>query len=418
MKRAVFLLLLALAILSASMVTVAQDVPESISIGAVIPLTGRYAGGGAQVQRGYEIAVADINEAGGVYVEEYDTSLPLSLTILDDESDPTRTVSNLEELNSQGVVAYLGGFGSDLHAAAAAVAELNEIPYLGVAFALWDIHQQGYRYLFSPFPKSPEIAVSTFELLNSIPEESRPTRIGIVQEQTDWGIELGGMWVEQAEANGYEIVAQEEYAPGTADFTDVILSLQEADAQVVLGLPNPPDGIALMTQMAELDYVPQLTLLIRAPDAPTWMEALGTVGDYALFAPGWHWAMDFPGVDHLNEVHTEMMGRPADPIVGPAYASVQILAASIEAAGSLDHNAIRDAIAASDTETVMGQITFNEDGTGVVTPAILQYQNGRVQLVWPAEFATADLAFPAPAYGDRTLPTPEPEAEATPEATP
>ena len=215
MKRAIFLLMLAQLAFSAGTMIVAQDdAPDSILVGANIPLTGRYAGGGAQVQRGYQMAVDAINAAGGVHVEELDADLPLELVILDDESDPTKTVSNLEDLNGQGVVAYLGGFGSDLHAAAAAVAEVNAIPYLGVAFALWDIHQQGYQYLFSPFPKSPDLATATFDLLNSIPEEERPTRIGIMQEATDWGLELGGLWQEAAEANGYEVVAVEEYAPG------------------------------------------------------------------------------------------------------------------------------------------------------------------------------------------------------------
>jgi branched-chain amino acid transport system substrate-binding protein len=406
MKRLVLVLLL---LLSAGTLTVAQDdAPESITIGAVIPISGRYAGGGAQVQRGYELGIAAINEAGGVHVEELDADLPLELILLDDESDPTKTVSNLEDLNSQGVVAYLGGFGSDLHVAAAAIAEKNEVAYLGVAFALWDIHQQGYRYLFSPFPKSPDLAIATFEMLNEIPEETRPTRIGILQEQTDWGIEFGTLWQEEAEANGYEVVAYEEYAPGTTDFTDAILSLQEAEAQVLLALPNPPDGIALATQMAELGYTPELSLIIRAPDAPTWMEALGPAGDFTLFSPGWHNAMGFPGVDELNEAHIELMERPADPIVGPSYALIQILADSIERAGTLDREAVRDAIAETDLDTVMGHITFREDGTGTVTPAMLQYQEGKVQLVWPSEFATADLVYPAPPVSERPEATPAP----------
>ena len=86
--------------------------------------------------------------------------LPIELVLLDDESDATKTVASSRRLAAQGVVAYLGGFGSDLHAAAASVAEKNQIPYLGVAFALHKIHQQGFRYLFSPFWKSPDIGRS------------------------------------------------------------------------------------------------------------------------------------------------------------------------------------------------------------------------------------------------------------------
>jgi branched-chain amino acid transport system substrate-binding protein len=405
MKRLFVLALLLLAVLSLSLTTLTMaqdDGPEFIEIGSTIPLTGRYAGGGAQVERGYTMAIEDINAAGGVFVEEFNRQIPIRLTILDDESDPVKTVSNLEDLYNNNVVAYLGGFGSDLHAAAAAVAEVNAVSYIGVAFALWDVHQQGYEYLFSPFPKSPDLSKTIFEFLNTLPEEDRPTRVGILQEQTDWGDELAGFWEADAAEAGFEVVAHESYTPGNQDFTDAILSLQAADVQVLLSLPNPPDGITLFSQMAELGWTPAFSLAIRAPDAPTWMEALGTNGDFVGLMPGWHNAMDFPGVAELNEKHVELMGRPADPIVGPAYASIQILAAAIEAAGTLDRDAVRDAIAATDMDTVIGPVTFNEDGTGVVTTALLQYQNGRPELIWPAEFATADVVYPAPAFEERS----------------
>ena len=138
----------------------AVELPATIKIGAVIPLTGRYAAGGNQIKQGYELAVNDINAAGGVDIGG--TKVPLELIVLDDESDATKTVQNLETQYSENdVVAYLGGFGSDLHAAAAGIAEKNKVPYLGVAFALYGVHQQGFKYLFSPFPKSPALAASS-----------------------------------------------------------------------------------------------------------------------------------------------------------------------------------------------------------------------------------------------------------------
>lgn len=394
-----FLLILSLGVVSCGG---GAQAPETISVGAVIPLTGVFAGGGAQVERGYQMALEDVNADGGVFVEEFDQQIPLELHILDDESDPNNTVSNLESLNTeQEVVAYLGGFGSSLHAAAAAIAEKNQIPYLGVAFALWDVHQQGYNYLFSPFPKSPDLSDSFFEMVNTyVPEGERPTRVAIFQEQTDWGIELGNLWRESAPEYGYEVVVNEEYAPGSSDYTDIILRAQEADAQMLLALPTPPDGFAIYRQMGELGYAPDISMFIRAPDVPTWRD-LGNVGDYVILAPGWHNAMDYPGVDELNADHMEMMDRPADPIVGPAYAAVQILADAIERAGSLDREAIRDAIAETDLMTVVGPITFREDGTAVITAPYLQYQQGEVQLIWPEEFATADLVYPAPPFDER-----------------
>src|SRR5256884_8862180 len=82
---------------------------QTIKVGAVVPLTGRYGGGGAQVRAGYEIGVEHVNAAGGVDVGG--KKLPLELVLLDDESDATKTVSRLETLGAPGVVAYLGGGG-------------------------------------------------------------------------------------------------------------------------------------------------------------------------------------------------------------------------------------------------------------------------------------------------------------------
>jgi len=372
---------------------------QTIKVGAVVPLTGRYAAPGAQVRTGYEIAIDDVNRAGGVTVGG--KKMPLELVLLDDESDATKTVARLETLATQGVVAYLGTFGSDLHAAAASVAEKNKVSYLGVAFALHKIHEQGFRYLFSPFWKSPDIAQQMVPMLTSIPAAERPKRVAVFQEKTDWGIEMAAAFATAGKDAGYSIVAHGEYAPGAKDYSDLILKAKAENADAVFALPTPPDGMAMVKQMHELDFNPKLAFMIRAPDAPVWSQNLGKDGDYTVFAPGWHSAFKFPGVAELNAAHVKKIGRPADPITGPAYACVQILAAAITKAGAPDREKVRDAIAATDMMTVVGPVKFRPDGTGIVLGAFLQWLNGKQELVWPKEFATAPLAYPAPPFNKR-----------------
>jgi branched-chain amino acid transport system substrate-binding protein len=390
------LALLALTLLAASPLPAWA---ESMKVGAVVPLTGRYGAGGAQVRAGYEIAVEHVNAAGGVTVGG--KKMPLELVLLDDESDATRTVSRLESLAAQGVVAYLGGFGSDLHAAAASVAEKNKIPYLGVAFALHKVHQQGFRYLFSPFWKSPDIGQAMQGLMATIPAGERPKTVAVFQEKTDWGREMATAWAEGGKAAGYQVTVQGEYAPGAKDFSDLILKAKSASADAVFALPTPPDGMTMIKQMKELGYTPKMTMFIRAPDPPIWSKNLGKDGDYVLLAPGWHHAVQAPGVKELNEAHTRKIGRPADPIAGPAYAAVQILAAAAARAGAVDREKLRDAIAATSMTTVVGPVKFRPDGTGVVQSVFLQWINGKQELVWPKEFATAPLAYPAPPFAKR-----------------
>jgi branched-chain amino acid transport system substrate-binding protein len=289
---------------------------QAVKVGAVVPVTGRFGAGGAQVRAGYEIAVEHINAAGGVTMGG--KKVPLELVLLDDESDATKTVSRLETLAAQGVVGYLGGFGSDLHAAAASVAEKNKIAYLGVAFALYKVHQQGSRYLFSPFWKSPDIAEALPPMLTSIPAGERPKTVAIFQEKTDWGREMAAAWTEAGKAAGYQVVLNAEYAPGAKDFSDLILRAKSANADAVFALPTPPDGMTMIKQMKELSYTPKLTFFIRAPDPPVWTKNLGKDGDYVMLAPGWHHAVKAPGVKELNDAHQAKFGRPADPSRVPA----------------------------------------------------------------------------------------------------
>ena len=372
----------------------AGAVPASLKVGAVVPLTGRYAAGGEQIKNGYELAVEDVNKAGGVMVKELGAKLPLELRMLDDESDPIKTVQRLESLASEQVLAYLGGFGSDLHAAAAAVGDKNKTPYVGVAFALYQVHQRGLKYLFSPFPKSPDLAKSTFDMMDSL--SPRPTKVGLFVEKTDWGAELRELWNKEVTARKYEVVANEEYAPGSKDFSSMILKAKSAGAEAVLSLPNPPDGMAIAKQMKELALNARFYYFVRAADGLSWGQNLGKDGDYFVLAPGWNPALKFPGVDQLKGRHQAKYNKPAEATTGPAYAAVQVLANALERANKLDRDALRDAIAATDLTTVIGPVKFNPDGTGQVVTIANQWQGGKQVLVWPKEHAVGTLMAAKP----------------------
>ena len=377
--------------------------PEFIELGASIPLTGKFGSLGTQVKVGYEYAIADINAAGGVMVAEFGKQIPVRLTSYDDESDPTKAVSNLENVFSQqNVVAYLGGAATPMHAATVAIAEKNKVPYLGVSFAWWNIHQRGYKYLFSPFPKSPDQARDVFKALNEmIPADQRPKNIAIFQEKTDWGNELGGLFKADAGPAGYTVVYYAEYAPGNKDFSKLVQDAKAAKAEILLGMPSTPDGITIVKSLVENQWTPKFTMLVRAPDAATWGESLGTAGDDVTMFAGWHSAENFPGVAEINAKHQADFGRPADILVGPAYACVQILSDAITRAGTLDRDAIRDALAATNMMTVIGPVTFNADGTGNVLNPLVQWQAGKMQLVWPLDQKSADFIYPAPEFSKR-----------------
>jgi len=364
--------------------------PNTIKIGAVIPITGRYAPGGNQIKTGYELAVEDINQAGGINIQG--AKIPLELITLDDESDPTKTVQRMETLYSKDILVYVGGFGSDLHIAAAGIAEKNKVPYLGVAFAILAPHEQGYKYLFSPFPKSPLFASSTFDLFDSL--NPRPSNIAVFSETTDWGNELSTYWQREAEMRGYGITIF-EYAPGSTDFSNIIIPARDSGVDAVLALPNPPDALTLAKQMKELDFNANAYVFIRGADSPTFGENLGVDSDGFFLMSGWNNAVEFEGVADMAERYQTKFDTPAAATTGPAYAVIQIIADAISRANSMNPEAIRNAIAETNMNTVIGNVTFNENGTGNVINLINQWQSGTQVLVWPPDQAVGELIYPA-----------------------
>jgi branched-chain amino acid transport system substrate-binding protein len=378
--------------------------PETIKIGGAVPLTGKHASGGNELKFGYERAVRDINATGGIYVKEYNRKIPIKLILLDDESDPTKTVSRLEKLYSvDKAVAYAGTYASDLNAAAAGIAEKNKCPIVASAFSCLAPHEQGYKYLFSPFIKTDRGIEAIFEMLETIPKDKRPTKVATFAEKTDWGMELGRITPKVAKEHGCTVVTQKEYAKTAKDFSSLILAAKSAGAEVVLAVPTPPVAIAIAKQMKVLDYNPRLIVFWRGAGTPSWPKNLEKDGDYACYVTNWDHNFGYPGSKELVQVYKEEKGRlPACP-VGYGYAIIQIIADAIERAGTLDRAKIRDAIAnTNNLMTVQGPIrSFRADGVGICPGAIMQWQNGVSEVVYHEEFTTAPLGYPAPKWSER-----------------
>jgi branched-chain amino acid transport system substrate-binding protein len=379
----------------------AGNAPASVKVGAAVGLTGRYASGGEQIKNGYELAIKDINASGGAMVKAFGRKIPLEINILDDASDANQTAQRMETLNNSGIVSYFGGFGSDLHAAAAAVAEKNKIPYIGVAFALFSIHQQGYKYLFSPFPKSPQLTKAIFDLMDTL--NPKPAKIAIFAEKTDWGTEMQTGWKQQAQSrSGYEVVVDEQYAPGSTDFSSMLLKAKSASPDAALMVPTPPDGIAIVKQMKELDVNPKLFNIIRASDSGAWSKALTKDGDYTIGAPGWGADLKFPGNADMVKQYEATYNKPPEGVVGAAYAAIQVLADALGRADTYDRDGLRNAIAATKMpSSVIGPISFNADGTGNVVTIYEQWQSGKQVTVWPQDQVGGPIQYPAKPFSQR-----------------
>jgi branched-chain amino acid transport system substrate-binding protein len=378
----------------------ASPAPQAIAIGAIVSLSGFDSNLGHQAKAGYEMAVEDINKAGGVFVKEYGKKMPLEVVVQDMESNPQKAVSRMEYLlTSKKVVSYVG---TTFISAGSGVAEKNKIPTMVVASAVQGVHERGFKYWFSPVGKSPDTARAVFDIMESLPADKRPKAVAIFQEHTDFGLEQAQIFKAEAEKRGCKVVFHDKYTPMTKDWSPLIMGAKKAGAEVLLTSPITPDGMLMIRQMKELDYNPKAIVAIRAPDDLAWGKAMGAAGDYVMLMGGWHYGAKFPGVEKLNAAYKAKFARPADMQTGPAYASIQIIAAAIEKAGTLDTAKIRDAIAATDMMTMVGKVKFRANGTVIdPCPATIQWQKGAQKLVWPKEFKEAEFAYPIPEWKSR-----------------
>jgi branched-chain amino acid transport system substrate-binding protein len=158
----------------------------------------------------------------------------------------------------------------------------------------------------------------------------------------------------------------------------------------------------MMKQVKELDWNAKVYFLIRAPDPPTFGQNLGVDSDGVFLLPGWNRGLTYPGVKEMTDRYQAKYNAPAVALTGPAYTCVQILADAITRAKSLDRQAIRDAISATDMDTMVGHVKFDDAGMWVgANDPVNQWQGGKQALVFPKDVALAPAIYPALPWKDR-----------------
>jgi branched-chain amino acid transport system substrate-binding protein len=374
--------------------TTAPPAPESIKVGVLVSLTGFDAAIGEPAKIGYELGAEKINQDGGVYVKEFDKKIPLELIYLDIEGDAETSVARAEALNSQYNVSV--ATGTTMISAAAEIFEKNKLPAISVASTISALGLAGYQYWFSLDALNWDIAPLIVKVFDSLPADTRPTKWALFEEQMFFVTELTEAIRQAAADKGISIVYEGQYATGAPDLSPLINGAKGAGAEVLFSSANTGDAITTLRQSKELGFNPKAIIIIRGCDDPAWAD-LGPMGEYVIGNNFWAPTLPFAGNEELVAAHMAEYGTAPHPLVGSPYAAIQVIADAIERAGTLDRDAIKDALHATDMMTVKGQIKFNETG-GVIDPIYLlqQWQNGVQEIVWPDDMATKALVYPIP----------------------
>jgi branched-chain amino acid transport system substrate-binding protein len=375
-----------------------------IIIGAALSLTGKYADSGKRYQEAYTLWVEEVNAQGGIYVKEYGKKLPVRLILYDDASDPTTGVNLYEKLITVDKVdLILGAYHSSIVYATSAVAEKYEYLYIEGGGVSKTIFERGFKYVFLTLPGlGYQYTLGLFQWLETLPPEKRPKTLAWIGEDSE-GIHDIWRGVQQYAKNlGIEIVVAEFYPPATTDFIPLVSKAKAANAEILIGGTYFPASVSIAKAVKELDYNPKIIWLSAGPALyPDFVNALGPIADYIWNSNHF---MPYPTTKYSADFvkkYRERWGRDPNYHAAGAYAACQILQQAIEATGTLNNKVLRDYVATHEFTTVFGIMKFNPDGTPHYAMLLIQYQNGKPEIIWPKELRTTEPVYPMPTWKER-----------------
>jgi len=384
--------------------------PKVVKIGNIIPLSGPSASVGQQGKNAREMAVEEINAAGGI---KSLGGAKLEMVYADSESKPEKAVAEAERfINTEKVHVLTGCWNSAVTYPTTAVAERYGIPFVVPVSVADKITEQGFKTVFRLAAKDSWWTRDQFAFLKDMEKESNTTvkKLAFVYENGDWGKGFAGQWKELAKKGGYQVVLDEPYPSTATDLSPVVQKIKRATPDVLMLVSNAADAILLTNTLAE--YKVKLKAIIASGGGhadPSFLEASGKNARYMFDIVEWETDVNKPGAKEANEKYNAKYGQNLTGEAVDAYLAMYVLKDALERAGSLDPAKIREALAATNLRGGPGMIVGYEsvefDKTGqnkhaaLVMVQINDIGKGMERItVWPkgARRAGYTPVFPVP----------------------
>lgn len=409
---ALFVLALALAMTGAALVTppitAAQQAPDRIKIGQAIPLSGPDATIGEHHKVAARLAVKEVNDDGGLFLQQFNRKIPVELIQYDDESNPAVSVRMTERLvNSDHVVAMICGYKTDIGMQQSTAINRLKVPCITGGWASTAIFNRGYRYIFSTSAAVVSWSRSTMDFLKvqiDAGKLPKPTRIALAVETTAHGKDFRDGVVDRSRRHdGYFVMALDEnFEPQRADFSSLLSKLAAARADVFLVDAGFSDFVTMQRQIVQRRLkFKAISYGARGAESEA-REALGPATDYLLVNGLWSPALPYKSSRDFVAKWTAFVKEPKPQLYSAlAYEASRVLLAAIQKTGTLDQEAIRDTIARWDERGTLipGGRTFFSP-SGIIENPLMVVQvmppDGKPAIVWPEDAREKPPVVPMP----------------------
>lgn len=375
---------------------------DAITLGSAISLTGKYATNGVHAKNGYEFAIKKLKDAGGV---KFGGKCYNFKTIYyDDESKGDRGATLAERLISQDKVQYiLGPYSSGLTKAIAPVTEKYQIPMVEAEGASRSLFNKGYKYLFAVLSTSEQYLASAVALAAEKAADPAKVKVAVAVENDPFSLDIRAGVLEDAAKYGMQIVIDEQLPRDLSDMSAILTKVKLLKPDLLIVSGHSKGAATAVRQISEQKIATPMI-------AMTHCEAADVVGKFGAAANdilcATQWAETLTYQDPLfgsagnfdkqfKAAFPEYANKTVPYQVAQASAAVYVFKDAFERAGTLDKEAVRDAIAATDLQTFYGRIEFSDAGNNIAKPMVLrQIQDGQYNVVAPSKFASHALNWP------------------------
>ncbi|MBI1384110.1 MAG: ABC transporter substrate-binding protein [Rhizobiales bacterium] len=334
---------------------------DTITIATAGPMTGQYASFGAQMKAGAEMAVADINAAGGVLGKQ------LVLQVGDDACDPKQAVAVANQFAGAGVAFVAGHFCSGSSIPASKVYEEEGIIQISPASTNPKFTDEGGPNVYRVCGRDDQQGQVAGAYLAS---QYGSANVAIIHDKTAYGKGLADETMAAMRAAGKNETLYEAYTAGEKDYRALVSKLAASNIDVVYVGGYHTEAGLILRQMRDQGMKAQLI----SGDALVTQEYWAITGD-----AGEGTLMTFSPDPRKNPVAAPVVAKFKAGGVDPegyvlyTYGAIQAWAQAVNAAGSLDSAAVQNALNTGTFNTVLGDLSFDDKGD-VKLPGYVWYR--------------------------------------------
>jgi branched-chain amino acid transport system substrate-binding protein len=380
---------------------------DAITIGVVMPITGKEGKPGQYQKEGIELAIKQINDAGGIFIKDKGKKLPIKEVFYDDGSDSAKSASLAERaMSSDNVIAMVSGYSTALGEAESVMPDRYKTPWITPGAGATAIFAKGYQYTFGALSPVALIGTTSAQFLGSLIDQGKlkkGLKVAIVVENTDHGVDyVNGFNEWTSKHPGYfQVVINEKFELNATDFSGILQKVKGSGADIFLSDAHLPDYITMHRQYLQNGLHHQMVSYgARGPESDA-RKALGDGTNFIFSGIWWSKSLPYPQAKKFVDDYKAFTGHDVDSwYAAPAYDAMRLLAKSIEAAGTLDKTKIRDALRNTELKDSIlpGQVLkFGPNGQTQYPFVITQNKpESKVDIVFPKDAATGEAVAPSP----------------------